>query len=39
VPGIGAVYNRSKYEKETREALTLWADHISRIISKHRKAA
>jgi integrase len=37
--GIASVYNKSKYEKETREALTLWADHVSRIISKRCKAA
>ena len=37
--GVGAIYNKSKYEKETREALIQWADHVSRLFGGHRKAA
>lgn len=37
--GVGAIYNKSRYEKETGEALTLWADHVSRLINERRKAA
>jgi len=30
--GIAGVYNRSPYERETRAAMALWADHIRSIV-------
>ena len=30
--GIAAVYNKSRYERETRTALALWNDHIRALI-------
>jgi hypothetical protein len=29
--GVAGVYNRSIYERETRAALALWADHVRKI--------
>jgi integrase len=29
--GVAGIYNRSSYERETRAALALWADHIRQI--------
>lgn len=41
--GIAGVYNRASYDKEKREALTLWGDHVLKIVgegakAKHRKS-
>jgi integrase len=30
--GVAGVYNRSSYEREVRNALALWADHIRTIV-------
>jgi hypothetical protein len=30
--GVAGVYNRSPYEREVRNALAMWADHIRQII-------
>jgi integrase len=32
--GVAGVYNRATYEKEKREALNLWAQHMNVIIEK-----
>jgi integrase len=31
--GVAGIYNRSSYEREVRNALALWADHIASIVS------
>ena len=35
VSGVGATYNRYNYFNEKREALEVWADHVSKAISYH----
>lgn len=32
--GVAGIYNRSSYATEKRQALTLWADHVSALIEK-----
>ena len=34
VGGITAIYNRHRYERENREALQVWADHIQALASQ-----
>jgi integrase len=31
--GVAGVYNRASYEKEVARALTLWAEHLNRLVS------
>jgi hypothetical protein len=35
--GIAGVYNRATYDKEKREALNLWAEHVMALV-EDRKA-
>jgi integrase len=35
ISGVAAVYNRYGYEKEKREALERWADHLTRLKDIH----
>jgi len=30
--GVAGIYNRSSYEREVRNALALWSDHIRTIV-------
>lgn len=30
--GVAGIYNRSSYEREKRQALDLWADHLTTIV-------
>ena len=30
--GVAGIYNRSSYEREVRNALALWADHVRAIV-------
>jgi hypothetical protein len=30
--GIAGIYNRATYDKEKREALALWAEHITALV-------
>jgi hypothetical protein len=30
--GVAGIYNRATYEKEKREALSLWAEHVTALI-------
>jgi len=30
--GVGGIYNRSRYEREVRNALAMWEDHIRSLI-------
>jgi integrase len=36
--GVAGIYNRSPYEKEVRKALTLWANHVAKLVEKKPKA-
>jgi hypothetical protein len=36
--GVAGIYNRATYDKEKREALNLWAEHVMTIV-EGRKAA
>jgi integrase len=36
--GVAGIYNRATYDKEKREALTLWAEHVTALV-EGRKAA
>ena len=35
--GVAGVYNRSAYERETRAALALWADHIAALVERRKR--
>jgi integrase len=35
--GIAGIYNRSAYEREVRNALALWADHVRSLVEGDRK--
>ena len=35
--GVAGIYQRSLHEKEVREALTLWAAHVEKIVGARRK--
>ena len=35
--GVAGIYQRSLHEKEVREALTLWAAHVMKIVAARRK--
>ena len=37
--GVAGIYQRSLHEKEVREALTLWAAHVQKIVGARRKRA
>ena len=30
--GVAGVYNRATYDKEKREALNLWAEHVAAVV-------
>jgi len=30
--GVAGIYNRATYDKEKREALTLWAEHVMALV-------
>jgi len=30
--GVAGVYNKSKYEREVKAALALWADHVGALV-------
>jgi hypothetical protein len=30
--GVAGVYNRSAYEREVKQALALWADHVGALV-------
>jgi hypothetical protein len=32
--GVAGVYNKSPYERETKTAMALWADHVRSIVEK-----
>jgi len=32
--GVAGIYNRSSYEREVRNALALWADHVCAIVER-----
>jgi hypothetical protein len=32
--GVAGVYIRHQFEKEKREALQLWADHVERLVTE-----
>ena len=32
--GVAGVYNRASYAAEKREALTLWSDHVRRLVER-----
>lgn len=34
ISGVAAIYNRFQYQKECREAVTLWDDHIRRLLAR-----
>jgi integrase len=36
--GVAGIYNRATYDKEKREALNLWAEHVTALV-EGRKAA
>jgi len=31
--GVAGIYNRSRYEREVRAALALWADHVHSVVT------
>jgi hypothetical protein len=35
--GVAGVYNVSPYEREVRNALALWADHVASIVSREER--
>jgi len=35
--GVAGIYNRATYDKEKREALNLWAEHVMALV-ENRKA-
>jgi integrase len=39
ISGVAAIYNRHSYQDEKRQALETWSSHVSRLVSKRRRAA
>ncbi len=35
--GVAGVYNRSAYEKEVRDALVLWGQHVLKLVGQKAK--
>jgi integrase len=35
--GVAGIYNRSSYEREVRNALAVWADHVRAIVSREKR--
>ena len=35
IRGVAAIYNRSSYDREKRQALNLWAEHLLAIVEDH----
>jgi hypothetical protein len=34
--GVAGIYNRAAYEKEKRESLNLWAEHVMALVEGHK---
>jgi hypothetical protein len=33
--GLAGIYNRASYDKEKREALNIWAEHVTALVHGH----
>jgi integrase len=39
ISGVAAVYNRHGYDAEKRNALELWAEHVTQLVATGKRAA